>query len=731
MTMTMKPQALQKSPSRLVALHVLAVLLIGGAVWAVYGRVIQSPLIFDDFSSVDKNPSIVKLWPLVGKDFGPLNPPRELPSSGRPLVNLSFALNYHFGQSHPAGYHIVNMILHALCALLLAAAVRRMLQLDYFSDELRQAAWPLSMAAALLWALHPLQTETVQYITQRTEVMMALFYLATVYASLRYWQSESHRWLWLGVAFLACLAGTGCKEVIATAPLMMLLLDYVFVSGSLLKALRRSWPLYVALTLCWGMIVYLNLGDPRPHSAGFHVEGFPPGAWWLTQTKVLLLYLKLTIWPWPLSIHYAVPLFYSIADAWPFMLAAAAIVIAVVILLWKRNAIGFVGAWVLGLLAPTAIVPLLNEVMQERRMYLPLAGLVMLFVVGGYSLLRKTGGRKIWPACGAVAAVLVVTYGVVSAHRLSVYHQSITLWQSTVDLQPNDSLARNNLGVAMRAAGRLQDAERQYQLAEQIRPSDPEVHNNLGNVLIDLGRSSEATAEYELALQYKPDYPEAHNNLGFQLASRGQTQEALRHYQLALAAQPDYPQALNNLGILMAGAGNLPAAIQAYQRALVFKPDYAEAHNDLAIALAESNRLPEAIVEYQEAMRLKPDYADAHNNLGNALVNAGRIPEAIEQFHQAMMIKPKDAATYNNLGIALATGGKNDEAIENFQQATRLQPDYVEAFFNLAIAAANAGHSQQAIDAAQRALGLAQAQKQNALAQQIGGWLQNYRAQHP
>jgi superkiller protein 3 len=480
------------------------------------------------------------------------------------------------------------------------------------------------------------------------------------------------------------------------------------------------------------MIAILNWHDPRPHSAGFHLDGFPPVPWWLTQTKVLLMYLKLTIWPWPLATHYGMPLFYSIGDAWPFVLISTAIVIAVVILLSKRNAIGFVGAWVLGLLAPTAIVPLLNEIAQERRMYLPLAAIAMLFVIGGYSLLRRAAKNR-WPIAtmSAMSVMLMVVYGVVSAHRLSIYPNPIALWQSTIDLWPEDALAHNNLGVSLREAGRLNEALEHYQIAERIRPKDPDVHNNLGNVLVDLGRGDEAMIQYEQALQAKPAFAEAHNNLGFQLARRGQTEAALQQYKLAIQARGDYPQAYNNLAILMADIGNLPAAIEAYQRALVLKPDYADAHNGLGVALADSNHLPEAIAQYHEALRLKPDFADAYDNLGNALVNAGRIPEAIEQFHQALRLKPDDSAAHNNLGIALATSGQNDQAIENFQQATRLDPTFTRAFFNLAVASSNAGHVQQAIAAAQKAIQLARSQNDLALAQQMQGWLQNYRAAHP
>src|SRR3990172_12925973 len=165
--------------------------LVAGAVWAVYGRALDAPFIFDDTTSVLQNRSIEKLWPLWGdaEHPGPLNPAPHMAVSARPVVNLSLALNYHFGQFNPRGYHLFNVAVHMLSAVLLGAIVNRTLRLPYFAGRFDRAAGPLALAVALVWAVHPLVTEAVVYITQRTELMMACFYLATLYGSLRYWDA--------------------------------------------------------------------------------------------------------------------------------------------------------------------------------------------------------------------------------------------------------------------------------------------------------------------------------------------------------------------------------------------------------------------------------------------------------------------------------------------------------------------------------------------------------------
>ena len=310
--------AIALPPTWVVAI-VLAVSIV-----AVYSRALHAPFIFDDAATVEKNSSIRSLWPLISSTErpGPLNPMPDLPTSGRPLVNVTFAMNFYFGKLNPVGYHVVNMVLHFLNALLLWAIVRRTLRLPYFAERFDTSAGWLAMAVALLWALHPLQTEAVIYVTQRTELMMAFFYLATFYCSLRYWSelrlplgegrggelsvekpNQQFRTIWLLLAVAACSAGMASKEVMVSAPLMVLLFERTFIAGSLKEALRRSWPLYAGLAATWLLLLLVNIGAPRGESAGFSL-GVSAYHWWLTQAKVLLIYLKLVIWPSPLLLHY-------------------------------------------------------------------------------------------------------------------------------------------------------------------------------------------------------------------------------------------------------------------------------------------------------------------------------------------------------------------------------------------------------------------------------------------
>lgn len=572
----------------------VAVLLV--AIGMVYGRSLNAPFIFDDVDGIENNESIFSVWPLVGpvERRGSLNPPPDLPSSGRPLVNLSLAANYHWGGLNPHGYHAFNLAIHSLTTLLLWAIVRRTLLLPYFAGRFDTSAGWLALTAALLWALHPLQTEAVIYVTQRSELLMALFYLATLYCSLRYWSSASpsstKRTGWLLLAVVASLAGMASKEVMVSAPLMILLFDRTFISGSLGAAFRRSWPLYVGLACTWLLLLALNIDSPRGKSAGFGT-GPPLTSWWMTQSQVLLMYLKLVVWPWPLLIHYRLPYLESFSQAWMYVIPVLALFVLTLTLLWRNHPVGYLLAGVFVILSPTSVVPILTEIAAERRMYLPLASLVVLMVVGGYFLaqqvFQRTANAPQLPRLATFAPMfaLAIALGLVSANRLRTYDDPTTLWREVVQHQPQNALA----------------------------------HGNLGSLFAKSGRLAEAIDELQTAVSLDPDDHTALANLGQALTDSGKFDEAIDKLRVAVLRQPDDPLALNNLGVALIHAGRFPEAIDPLERAIRVRPRFAMAHNNLGGALTAVGKTTEAILQFRQALQLDPNLVMAQENL-NALM---------------------------------------------------------------------------------------------------------------
>jgi Flp pilus assembly protein TadD len=546
----------------------------------------------------------------------PLNPSHDTPAAGRPLVNLSLALNYHFGGRDPASYHVFGIVLHVLTALLLWAVVARTLRLDYFHGRFDGVAGALSFAVATVWALHPLQTESVAYVTQRTELMSGFFYMATLYASLRYWVAATarKRGLWLGLASLACILGMLSKEMMASAPVVMLLFERTFVAGSFRRACRGSWPLYLGLTIGWVPLLLINFHGPVTPNVGFNL-GVSPWEWWLTQPKVIWLYLNLAVWPWPLMIHYQIPLVSTLAEGWHWVLGLMLFILGTAVLVWRRSAAGFVVAWFLVVLSPTLIVPLVVETAAERRMYLPLAALVALAIVGGYvtaqsiaQFLRgRAAHRPTSPgalvATLASAGVVAFIYSLVDVHRLAAYQEELTLWQDAALYGPDDPLVQSNLGTELSKAGRQQEAFEHFERALRLRPDYHQTHYNLARALEEKGRPREAIVHYRQALQLKPDFAVAHNNLSLLLGAAGETQQAIEHCRMALEAKPDFAQAHANLGVFLANVGQIQEAIGHLEESLRLE-ESVDAYTNLAVAYAMAGRHADTVAAASRAVDL-------------------------------------------------------------------------------------------------------------------------------
>jgi tetratricopeptide (TPR) repeat protein len=587
-------------------------------VWAVYSQAIDAPFIFDDYSAIVANPSIKSLWPLVGDAVnpGPLRPPPYLPTSARPLVNLSFALNYAAGELDPAGYRAVNITLHMLSAILLGGIVLRTFRFSKFSHFATAAAW-LAMSIAFLWAIHPLQTETVVYATQRTELVMAFLYLATLYCSLRYWEisAPAARAGWLALAVAACAAGMFSKEVMVSAPLMVLLFERTFVAGSLGKAVRQSWPLYAGLFSTWAILVFLNLNNPHGDVAGFDAEA-PLLATWFTQAKIALMYFKLALWPWPLQIHYEVPYLDTLADAWPYLLVVTMLGGMTLVLLWRNHPLGYLASSVFVILSPTSLVPIITEVAAERRMYLPLAAIVAMVVIGGYLLaghaVNRLGPRRsadarrrsLLLAAGIPIGVVAAAFTMVSGKRVAAFQEPIKLWYEVVQRQPKNCLAHQNLGGEMLRAGRLEEAIEWYQRAIKIDPENPQAHYNLGLIFLRSDRLDAAIAEFREAIRLEPDVAQHRNNLGAAFFNAKRYREAAPHFRKAFELDPLMWLAHDNLAQSLAMQGQYNEAVAHYERAVEINPKALEVYGHLADAYARSNRPAEAIGAAERALKL-------------------------------------------------------------------------------------------------------------------------------
>jgi protein O-mannosyl-transferase len=736
----------------------------------IYGPSFHAPFVFDDKVAIGENQSIVSISPLVGsaEHPGPLNPPPDLPTSGRPLVNLSLAMNYRAGGLNPFGYHMVNALIHFASAMLVWAIVRRTLRLPYFQARFEATAGWLALLVSVLWALHPLQTEAVIYTTQRTELMMALFYLATLYCSMRYWEAlplplgegrgegdlarrkapspiplptgEGSRGRWLALAILACLAGMASKEVMFSAPLVVLLFERTFITGSIKESLRRSWPLYCGLAASWIVLLSVSTGSPHGKSAGFGL-GINAYDWWLVQSKVFWMYWKLVFWPWPLLLHYEVPYFHSFAEAWMYVVPLLLVGIAVLVLLWRNHPLGFLGAWIFAILSPTLAVPIPLETAAERRMYLALlpiiAAVVVLMDQMAESLVRSRPDvraniiglgkdKRTVIVCGLLLAAL---FGVVSRKRLRAYDDEGLLWREVLQAYPEDSMAHNNLGTYLLDHNQLVEAISHLQLAVRFQPDYAVALNNLGLALVRADRSAEAVPHFEHAVGLRPDFGKAHNNLGQALTSMGRLSAAERELHTALALQPDEPAVLNNLGMTLATEGKVPEAIGYFNRALQLQPDNVDAHNNLGVIYIRGGKTAEALAEFRLAHSIKPDDANAIGNLALLLADTGKLDEALDLFTKAAALMPGRADIQLKFANSLERAGRAHEAIGRYQVALRLRPDFLAAYASLAQLLASEKRFPEAIATAKKGAEVARSSNQPRTAEQLERSINQYQQQ--
>jgi len=639
------------------------------ATLAVYANTLHAPFVLDDPFSIANNPTLRHPWRL----WEVLAPPGGGTTvSGRPLLNLSLALNYAVSGLDPWSYHALNALLHALAGLALFGLVRRTLaRAPGIPDRLRSAALPLALATAALWALHPLQTEAVTYTVQRAESMMGLFFLLTLYCVAR--ASESPRpGRWEAAAIAACACGMATKEVMVAAPVLALLYDRTFAAGSFAEAWRRRRRLHLGLAATWLLLAALvaSTGGNRSGSIGFGVKA-PWGAYLLSQFPAIARYLRLSFWPGSLTFDYGFNWSELSAGAIPPAAVVLLLGAGTIFALQRRPAAGFLGAWFFAILAPTSFVPGTTQIIVEHRMYLPLAAVAALSSCTAWALL----GRRSLPLLAAAAAVL----GWLTLERNRVYRTELSLWSDTVAKSPASILGHNNLGHALFQAGRNEEAQREFEAVLALNPGYPEGHYNFGSALLEQGRPAEAIAPFQEALRLLPSYANAHNNLGSALYQTGRADEAMREYGEAIRLNPDHPKAHYNLALALIDRNRLPEAASQLEESLRVTPDDIKAHNNLGNVLLQIGRTAEAVQQYREALRLDPSYANAHNNLGTVLRQQGRIEEAIEQHEIAARLQPDSADLHFNLGNVLAAAGRRAEAIEQYRTAVRLRPDHADA----------------------------------------------------
>ncbi|OLE38865.1 MAG: hypothetical protein AUG00_04170 [Candidatus Rokubacteria bacterium 13_1_20CM_2_70_7] len=572
-----------------------------------------------------------------------------------PLVHTAFWVQHRLWGDTPLGYHLVNILLHFVAAVMAALT-------------LRQLSIPGAYLVGAVFALHPVHVESVAWITELKNTVSAVFYLGAAMAYLRFNQkSETRLYLVALTLFVLALCS---KTVTATLPVALLLIRW-WQRG------RLSWrrdvaPLVPFFVLGAGAGLFTAWVERKligAEGAAFDLTIVERG---LIAGRATWFYLVTLFWPTNLTFIY--PRWHiSQAVWWQYLYPTAALLVLAVLWIVRRRWRGPLAGvlFFVGTLFPALgffnVYPFLFSFVADHFQYLASLGMITLAGAGIARILERW---RLWcrPFGYALCLAVLSTLAVLTWKQSHLYADVETLYRATIRSNPECWMAYNNLAGSLIARGATDEARGLVQRALKLKPDYPEAHNNLGLVLGSRGQVDEAIAHYEKALDLRPTYAEAHNNLGFALAGRGEIDQAIVHYQQALESDAGYAGVHYNLAMALIARGDVDQAVAHLRKALELGPEYAEAHNSLGIILVNRRRVHEAVVHFQKAVELRPQYAEAHNNLGIVLARSGHVDEAIAHFRKALEINPASTEVRNNLGMALAIRRRVDDATAPYPQ---------------------------------------------------------------
>jgi protein O-mannosyl-transferase len=596
-----------------------------------------------------------------------------------PLSHSAFWLEYQLWGVNPVGYHLVNVVLHVLGALLLWRILERL-------------AVPGAWLGAAIFALHPVNVESVAWITELKNTLSGAFYLGALLAYLSFDPpgapapvrggkravKDARDWRLYGAALLLFVCALLSKTVTASLPAAILLIIWW-------KAGRLSWrrhavplvPFFVigatlGLTTAW-LERYLLGAEGEDFAFTWVDRGLIAG-------RALWFYVGKLLWPANLIFNY--PRWSIDRSAWWQYLYPAAALAVLVALGALRGRLGrgplvaalFFGGTLVPALGFFNIYPFRYSFVADHFQYLASLGLITLAAALIVAGLARLG---VWqrPAGHAVCAALLLALATLSWQQAHLYTDLETLYRDIIARNPGGSLAYVNLAGLYWQQGRSAEAIEMIHRLIAIRPDYAPAYTKLGIVYASQGRFADAISAYRSALAFKPGLADAHYHLGLAHAAQGRHGEAIAEYQAALAAEPHFVRAHYWLGLAHAAQGRHGEAIAEYQTALTLKPDFVEVSQSLAATYADLGQHAEAIAALKAALAVMPTSPDVYNNLGLLYRKQGLLAEAIAAYRAAITLKPDFVPAYNNLGAAYGAQGRYPEAIAAWQSAVGLDPN--------------------------------------------------------
>jgi tetratricopeptide (TPR) repeat protein len=657
-------------------------LLLVGLVFVAYLPALGCGFIWDDESYVTENLTLRSLAGLRQIWFTPAATPQYYP-----LVHSGFWLEYHLWGLAPLGYHIVNVLLQGVAAWLLYSVLARL-------------RVPGAWLAAAIFALHPVQVESVVWVTERKNVLSAVFYFASALAYLRFSPIEEiaaqakSRWNWYFLALILFIAALLSKTVTCSLPAAILLAIWW-------KRGRLRWsdvspltPFFVA-GACLGMFTSwaekYRVGAEGPQWALTFAQRFlvaGRAVWFYAEKLACPVHLTFVYPRWEINA----------GQWWQWLFPAAAIgVVATLWLMRARLGRGPLAAVLLfgGTLGPALgfvnVYPMRFSFVADHFQYLAAVGLIILAAAW---IIR-------WPRW--TVALLLAALASLTWWQIGMYRDPETLWRTTLARNPNAFLAHNELGVILIKKGQLQEASDHFLKVLETHPDDVDARCNLGLILFENGQIDDAGLQFRRALGIEPNSELAHNGIGSVLLRQGQVDEAVTHFRKAVSLNPADVNARLNLGL----------------------------------AFAQKHQLDDAISEFEKCIVVSPETAAAQANLGDIFLKKGRVDESLAHYQAALALQPANPAILNDLAWIRAANSDarfrdGAEAVRLAERACQLTDYRVPVILNtLAAAYAEAGRFDDAVAMAEKARQLVIASGNHDGADKVQETIQLFKSHHP
>ncbi len=684
-----------------------------------YINTLNNSFVYDDNTYVVENRQIRSILNIPKAFISSYPPDSKEQGLYRPLVTVSYIIDYAIWGLNPKGFHLTNLILHIIVSIIVY----------FLALQLIKTPWP-SAIVGIVFALHPVHTEAVTWVVGRAEVMGGLFYFLSFLLYIKAEESASFKnrlFIFSNISYFFALLS---KEIAITLPLLLFAYDYYFglktpspqpspQRGEGVKRSLKHFLPFIIITLIYIAIRYAVLSAFGPQKdlsftpdAGLYERFF-------TITVVIGYYIRLLFLPFNLTVDYVFPKIVSLNL--PVLIYGGIFIFSLIIMLisYKRSRrFSFaILLFFITLLPVTNIIPI-GELIAERFLYIPLISFSLLIGAGTDYFFNRFQLRLARGAGALFLAVLLAFYSLLTISRNYDWKDAFTLWKATIYTMPASSVAHNNLGVEYSKREQYVDAIVEYKKAIELSPAYSHALTNLGDAYLKTGLTDEAIDFYKKAIKAEPDFATAYNNLGYAYFEKGLYKEALIEYRKAVELNSKDPLFYNNMGNLYASMKRFDDAVNEYKKALAIESKDANAYNNLGLVYAQQGMFDEAEAEVRKALAIDPEnvlakknledilnrgkiiveaapFPDkkggksaqiaAYNELGNKYKQKGLYDDAISSYKKALEVDPKDAGSHYNLGFAYVKKGLYNEAVLETGSALKLDPKLADAHRNLGL----------------------------------------------